>query len=148
MPAFSDTTVGFPISGSNQPPAVYLRVIQQATSASVGFAYHQGGTMTGSLLLAPRNANRIRFAILNSGSLVAGVSHGIPFDPRTNPPVPGNAWDTLILGTVTLQGNQGVTPSLEFEGKLPCYTGPVYVSWFGSGTLSGSTALMTEFVAG
>lgn len=101
--------------------------------------------MTGSVQLAPRNLNRVRYTILNSGSLSLGLAHGNSFDPRISPPTVASHWDNIIQGTVTLQGNQGSTPALDFEGRLPCYTGPINVAWFGSGTLSGSTAIMTEY---
>lgn len=47
MTAFSDAAVQFPISGSdsilNQPRSVYVKVVQQVSSASVYIFYHPGG---------------------------------------------------------------------------------------------------------
>ena len=141
MSNFSDAAVVLPASGT----VVYLRIISQCNSCSNDFAYHPGGQMTGSFMIAASNPDRVRYTIINSGSLPLGVNHGRSFDPRTNPPTSASDYDNIILGTVTLQGNAGVQPSIAFTPDMPCYTGPIHVAWFGSGTLSGSTAILTEF---
>ena len=146
MSNFSDAAVVLPASGS----FVYLRVVSQVNSSSNAFAYHPGGGMTGSLMIAGANPSRVRYTILNSGTLPMGVNHGISFDPRTNPPTPLSSYDNVINGTANLTALAAVpaVPSLAFTLDMPCYTGPVHVAWFGSGTLSGSTAIFTEFSNG
>lgn len=140
MPNLGQTVVQFPISGSDQqsqiPVGVYLRVVQQVSSASVQVVYHPGGGMTGSLLLAPRNVNRVRFTLLNSGSLNMAFAHGNTFNPNV-PPTVNSHWDNIIVGTSLQQGNQNVVQSMAFEGPMPCYTGPLYIGWFGSGPSAG-----------
>lgn len=143
------SVVQFPISGSDQvasiPGPVFVRVVQQVSSATLRLAYHPGGGMTTAVQLAPRNVNRVRYTLLNSGTLPLLVDHGHgTFNPNA-PPVAGSHWDNIIPGTNQQQGNQSVQQSLAYEGPLPCYTGPVYVAWAGSGTLSGSVAVFTEY---
>lgn len=139
---FSDAACVLPASGS----LVYLRVVSQVNSCSNYLTWHPGGSMTGSVLLLPANPNRQKYQILNSGTLALGINRGLPFDPRVNPPTQANHMDNIIQGTTVLQGNQGSTPSLVFAPDPPIYTGPIYGAWIGSGTLSGSTAIVTEFV--
>jgi hypothetical protein len=138
---FSDAAIVLPASGS----VVYLRVISQVNSCSNFITYHPGGMMTGAFCVLPANPDRLKYTVLNSGSLALGLNRGSGFDPRVNPPTPANHADNIVLGTVTLQGNQGVVPALVFESFEPVYTGPIFGAWMASGTLSGSTAIVTEF---
>lgn len=149
MAHVGDAYVQFPIDegeGGDYPKEVHVRVVQQVHSASVRIICHPGGGMTGSLTLAPTNHNRVRFTILNSGTLPLGLSHGHGFTPNVTPTV-GSHWDNIIPGTnVIQQGNQPTPQSVAWEAPLPCYTGPLVIAWFGSGTLSGSCCVLTEFV--
>lgn len=141
MSNFSDAAVVLPASGT----IVYIRTISQVNSCSNYLTYHPGGMMTGAFCILPANPDRLKFVILNSGSLALGINRGLPFDPRVNPPTLANHADNIIQGTVTLQGNQGSTPSLDFISLDPVYTGPIFGAWMSSGTLSGSTCVVTEF---
>lgn len=146
MPYAPDAYVTMPISGS--VPSVFVRMIQQATSSSCHLAWHPGGTMTESFLLVPANPNRLRFTLLNSGSLALGMASGHGFNPNAAP-TQGSHFVNIIPGSnVIQQGNQPTQRSVAWEAPVPCYTGPLYVGWIGSGSLSGSCAILTEFSAG
>lgn len=149
MAQLGDAIVQFPVSGSSSgsagaPPAIFVRMVQQVSQVRNYVIAHPGGSMTGSLLLAPQNNNRLKFFIINSGTLALGINRGSTFNP-TQPMTLANHYDNVIQGTVVLQGNQGSTPSLGFYSEQPVYTGPIYASWIGSGSLSGSVAIFTEF---
>lgn len=59
---------------------------------------------------------------------------------------PASHYDNIIPGSnVIQQGNQPAQQSVAFEGPMPCYTGPLLIGWVGSGTLSGSCAVLTEY---
>lgn len=138
MSQLGDAIVQFPLSGSssgsvNIPLAAFMRTIQQASTASNYVAFHTGGVMTGSLQVAPRNNNRSGWSIYNSGTLAMAIDHGAYFNPHVPPPVGVSSWDRLVpAGTA-------------YDELVLSYTGPIHISWVGSGTLSGSSAVMTEY---
>lgn len=145
MAQLGDAIVPYPLSGSTTPANVYLRNVQQVMSATMYVLMHPGGSMTGSLQLAPSNLGRGRFTLMNSGSLAMAIEHGTQnFNPNA-PLTPTNNYDNIVLGTIVLQGNQGVQPSVDFIESAPCYTGPIRIGWIGSGTLSGSAVAMVEY---
>lgn len=155
MPQFGDAVVYFPVSGSSSgsagaPPGVLVRIASQASHTTNYVTCHPGGSMTGSLMLVPRNNNRIKLTIINSGSLALAIDHDDAAVDQFNPNVPmspTNDWDNVILGTVTLQGNQGVTPAVDYIEYDPVYTGPIFGAWIGSGSLSGSVCCVTDYTA-
>lgn len=140
MAHIGDAIVSFPVSGSSSgsagiPPSVFFRVSQQALSATNYVVFHPGGAQASALQLAPRNNNRQRFSILNSGTLVLLIDHGSTFNPQGSPTAGIPNYDRQVAA------NMGV-----YDEILPTYTGPIFVGWIGSGSVSGSSAVMTEFV--
>ena len=80
MAQLGDAYISFPLSGSsspnNVPAAVFLRMAQQVSSASSFYAFHPGGSQVTAMLIAPRNNNRLRWSIINSGALPLLIDHG------------------------------------------------------------------------
>jgi hypothetical protein len=143
MSQLGDTIVQFPLSGTQAgvagnnasiPLAAFLRTVQQASSASNYVVYHPGGVMTGSLLLAGRNNNRMGFTLFNSGTLLLLLDHGAYFNPGISPP-PGVS-----------TADRGVLAGSQYDENSPVYTGQIHIGWAGSGTLSGSCAVFTEYL--
>lgn len=138
MAQLGDAVVQFPLSGSSSgsvqiPLAAFMRTVQQASSASNYVAFHPSGVMTGSLQLAPRNNNRTGWSIYNSGTLLMAIDHGAYFNPHVPPPVGVSSWDRLVAA------------GSAYDELQIAYTGPIHVAWVGSGTLSGSSAVLTEY---
>ena len=154
MSQLGDAVVQYPIVGRtgsvsgtianwDWPSSTYMRVSQQVQSASMYVVMHPGGSMTGSLQICPANPNRAKFTLTNSGTLAMALEHGTQnFNPNA-PVTPTNNYDNIVNATFS-QGNTFV-PSVDYTEQSPCYTGPVRIGWIGSGTLSGSAAVLCEY---